>query len=247
MGYWRYGLRNSMSSVLMIIAIILAIFLVTYALYRMLRNPFHYPYFEHTFDVSRKRNVDIEDYIDKYLCNERNWNYLVSHQDAINQWKKATEKYLQTCLMKNRRCRQYHDVIDDAAAFHFEAVRGQTRYRQQNYRKTAYRVMVSETGMSVSWSWLADRHKKLENIGFEATLKEYFRSNQRKLMTKELRRQIMKKDHYTCRRCGKYMPDEVGLHIDHIIPVSKGGKTVASNLQVLCSRCNGKKGNKRAV
>ena len=44
--------------------------------------------------------------------------------------------------------------------------------------------------------------------------------------------------------CGKYMPDEVGLHIDHIIPVAKGGKTVPSNLQVLCSKCNGNKGTK---
>ena len=40
------------------------------------------------------------------------------------------------------------------------------------------------------------------------------------------------------------VPDEVGLHIDHIIPVSKGGKTIKSNLRVLCSKCNGKKSNK---
>ena len=40
------------------------------------------------------------------------------------------------------------------------------------------------------------------------------------------------------------MPDEVGLHIDHIVPIAKGGKTVKSNLQVLCSKCNGKKSSK---
>lgn len=40
------------------------------------------------------------------------------------------------------------------------------------------------------------------------------------------------------------MPDEVGLHIDHIIPINKGGKSVKSNLQVLCSKCNGSKSNK---
>jgi 5-methylcytosine-specific restriction endonuclease McrA len=40
------------------------------------------------------------------------------------------------------------------------------------------------------------------------------------------------------------MPDEVGLQIDHIIPVAKGGKSVSSNLRVLCNKCNASKGAK---
>lgn len=83
----------------------------------------------------------------------------------------------------------------------------------------------------------------LRDIGFQCTLNEYHSKNQRKLMTKELRKRIMIRDNYTCQMCGKYMPDEVGLHIDHIVPVSKGGKTIESNLQVLCSKCNGRKSN----
>ena len=50
------------------------------------------------------------------------------------------------------------------------------------------------------------------------------------------------RDNYTCQICGKHMPDEVGLHIDHIISIKNGGKSTPSNLRVLCSKCNGKKG-----
>jgi len=34
------------------------------------------------------------------------------------------------------------------------------------------------------------------------------------------------------------------LDVDHIIPRSRGGKTVYENLQLLCSKCNRSKGNK---
>ena len=34
------------------------------------------------------------------------------------------------------------------------------------------------------------------------------------------------------------------MEFDHIIPLSKGGKTELKNLQILCRKCNRSKGNK---
>lgn len=47
-----------------------------------------------------------------------------------------------------------------------------------------------------------------------------------------------------CAYC-KRKPPEVRLHVDHIVPVSKGGSSRRSNLQFLCQQCNLKKSNKR--
>ena len=116
--------------------------------------------------------------------------------------------------------------------------------RQRNYQRTPYKVSVPDRKLDVDLAWLRERRDALSAIGFETTLRKYHAKNQRRLMTPALRQQIAERDNYTCQICGKYMPDGVGLHIDHIVPVSKGGKTVPSNLQVLCSKCNGSKSNR---
>lgn len=60
-----------------------------------------------------------------------------------------------------------------------------------------------------------------------------------------LRFLVLKRDNFRCRACGANPPTSPGLHlhVDHIVPWSKGGKTVADNLQTLCERCNLGKGN----
>lgn len=46
-----------------------------------------------------------------------------------------------------------------------------------------------------------------------------------------------------CQFCGKTALEST-LHVDHIIPYSKGGETIENNLQVLCEECNEQKNNK---
>lgn len=224
----------------------LAVFVIVCIMVRILRNPFQYPYFTLTFDVSGRRNVHLEDLVDEWLCEPNTWQTIVEHHRRVEAWKlreaERAEKAFRP-LVKRRR-RQLAEVMDDGREFRFVTIRDQTRYRQRNYQKFSYVVSVPDKELAVDLNWLKRRRDALEQVGFETTLRKYHAKSQRSLMTPELRRRIAERDNYTCQICGKYMPDGVGLHIDHIVPVSRGGKTVPSNLQVLCSKCNGSKGNR---
>lgn len=59
----------------------------------------------------------------------------------------------------------------------------------------------------------------------------------------EMRLRVLREAKGRCALCGATR-DERPLDVDHIIPRSKGGKTVYENLQVLCSKCNRTKRNK---
>ncbi len=55
-----------------------------------------------------------------------------------------------------------------------------------------------------------------------------------------MRWRVFTRDSFRCRSCGRSPAVEHGvvLHVDHVIPWSKGGQTVDDNLQTLCDRCN---------
>lgn len=64
---------------------------------------------------------------------------------------------------------------------------------------------------------------------------------ERAKVSNELRQEIFERDGYTCVNCGS--TEKESLEIDHIKPISKGGKTEPDNLQTLCHDCNIRKGN----
>lgn len=55
--------------------------------------------------------------------------------------------------------------------------------------------------------------------------------------SKEERFAILARDNFTCVYCGRSAPD-VELHIEHVIPISKGGQDNLSNIVTACSECN---------
>lgn len=53
------------------------------------------------------------------------------------------------------------------------------------------------------------------------------------------RNNVFKRDNFNCQYCGSGKD----LTLDHLIPVSKGGKSTWTNLVTACRSCNARKGN----
>lgn len=56
------------------------------------------------------------------------------------------------------------------------------------------------------------------------------------------RRNILRRDNFTCQYCGI---TNHPLTVDHVMPKSRGGQSVWTNVVVACKPCNLKKGNRR--
>lgn len=59
-----------------------------------------------------------------------------------------------------------------------------------------------------------------------------------------LRWQVFQRDNWRCLSCGRNSDDNIILHVDHIIPRSRGGEDHLDNYQTLCNICNIGKSNK---
>lgn len=62
------------------------------------------------------------------------------------------------------------------------------------------------------------------------------------MITKKLRFEILKRDGFRCRYCGKAAAAS-SLHVDHITPQSDGGSDAPANLATACAECNIAKSN----
>mgnify|MGYP000501903202 FL=1 len=86
-------------SIEQIIILIGAISIVGFVLYLILKSPFRYPYFEYSFNVSGKRNPDIENLIDNFL-NHRKFLMIKRHKEEIEQWKMECQKKIEKSILK---------------------------------------------------------------------------------------------------------------------------------------------------
>jgi hypothetical protein len=66
-------------------------------------------------------------------------------------------------------------------------------------------------------------------------------TDKRKGIPQNVRFNVLRRDNFTCRYCGRSSP-EVVLHLDHAKPFSAGGECSEENLITACETCNLGKG-----
>ena len=83
------------------------IFIIVIAIIvKILQSPFKYPYFVHVFDVSGKRNPQIENLLDDFLIND-GFKKIVNYRKIIENWKDKSKNKLNKSLLKKLPKKQH--------------------------------------------------------------------------------------------------------------------------------------------
>lgn len=112
--------------------------------------------------------------------------------------------------------------------------------RKENVRK--HRMDPKYRKKQQEWNnrWREKNHASVLKIRLKSQNKIYLFLKKAGFVTVEIRERILKRDRSMCLNCGT----KKQLTVDHIKPISRGGKTEDENLQILCRSCNSKKQQK---
>lgn len=163
-------------------------------------------------------------------------------QERIDSMNKVIAEYqgrmkeadLQTCISyRNRLTSRMNDLKrQEEERKRQAAVERQKKAQEQ---KEIARKIAAEKRQK-------EKEKEQARIEKEKAMSEQKRyiAAQRRLMTDSLRYDVMHRDGFRCVLCGASPKNDpnIVLHVDHIVPLAKGGKTEMSNLRTLCERCN---------
>ena len=115
------------------------------------------------------------------------------------------------------------------------------------YSYTTYKTRFK--GWVSAWKYFYTNYKgqiisPIPIVEIQAKPKKIKQEQKRDIPLK-LRLKVFQRDNHKCVLCGASpaIDANIQLHVDHIYPFSKGGKTEFENLQTLCQNCNWGKGD----
>ena len=107
----------------------------------------------------------------------------------------------------------------------------------------AIRYMVLDKAIVLEWhdNWVVHSANWSTPVPAVIMVKEYMK---KKTGIRYSKQNVFLRDMYTCQYCGDSQLNKKTATLDHLVPSSKGGKSVWENAVCACGPCNANKGNK---
>jgi len=107
------------------------------------------------------------------------------------------------------------------------------------------RYLVSDKAIVLEWyeDWVVRSERWSTRVPAVMILKEY---QKKKSSIRFSKQNVFLRDCYTCQYCGIDVSRKSAT-LDHVLPVSLGGKSVWENCTTACMNCNSSKGNNKKV
>ena len=106
-----------------------------------------------------------------------------------------------------------------------------------------YMVLEKATVLEFYEDWVVHSANWETNVPSVMILREY---EKRKTGVRFSKHNVFLRDRYICQYCG----DDVSRKnatLDHVLPISHGGKTIFENTVCACADCNSNKGNNKKI
>lgn len=221
------------------------------------------------FNFEINKNITIE----KKVNNKPKFDKFNFEKAIYSEIKEKLSFYqnIQQCIYKNIELdksyvKEYYDICSDIYEINtkklristkkFIKIEGKICYKARLYPITDIdiKLVVNYTSPQGVNSYSKNKHYNHDdlkqfiieierNIEYEKT-EEHRRKIERSKISASKRVEILQRDKGRCRLCGRSVKEGAVLHVDHITPISKGGKSTDDNLQTLCQDCNLGKGDK---
>lgn len=207
-----------------------------------------------SLSVCRSAQQKPFDYVCKYFDIPKNEETLEQFEEMLNHFLAVEEGRVYLQDKKQQLLQSIEDrippLIKAISKTEFESKLGFETFDFSDLHYPVYKLQyISDGGNSSLETKVSFDPDNLQR--FVSYLDDHIKwrdsvKGQRALMTPKLRQSIKERDHFTCCNCGNSTDREPNLllEIDHIMPLSKGGKTEVDNLQTLCWKCNRSKGAK---